>query len=103
MNPDLMSTDTGTETIEHIGTAMLEQLAEADVRSLTPEAARMFLQLGFNATHQRHVDDLSQRARQGTLNAAEGRELDEYIHIGSLLAILQSKARQALKRAGLSS
>ena len=102
-NPTLMATVTGTESAEHLGTAMLEQLAEVDVRDMSPETSRTFLQLGLTASHQKRLDDLSAKARQGTLTPDEGRELDESIHVGNLLAILHSKARQALKRAGLSS
>ena len=102
MNPELMATKTGTQRTENIGTAMLEQLAELDARSLSPETARSFLQLDFGRSHQERVDDLSVKAQRGTLTPAEGQELDEFIRVGDLLAILQSKARQALKHAGLS-
>ena len=64
---------------------------------LSSATARKFLELGFSAAHQKRFDALSAKARQGTLTPAEGRELDDFIHVGNLLAILQSKARQALK------
>ena len=97
-----MATTTDAARAEHIGTAMLAQLAEVDAHSLSPDTARTFLQLGFSRSHQRRVDALSEKARQGTLTPAEGRELDESIHVGNLLAILQSKARQAVKHVGYS-
>jgi hypothetical protein len=96
-----MATTTGTPRAEHIGTAMLEQLADLEARSLFPETARSFLRLGFGRPHQERVDVLSEKARRGVLTPAEGEELDEFIRVGNVLAILQSKARQALKRAGL--
>jgi hypothetical protein len=43
------------------------------------------------------MDELSESARNGTLSAAEEAELDSYIHVGNLLAVMQSKARQALR------
>jgi len=52
-------------------------------------------------SHQEQVDALSQKARAGSLTPAESAELDEFIRVADLLAILQSRARQALKRAGL--
>jgi hypothetical protein len=99
---EIMRTPTGTAKTGRIGTAMLERLAELDPSSFSPETARVFLQLGFSRAEQRRVDQLSERARQGSLTPDEEQELDESIHVGNLLAIVQSKARQALKRAGLS-
>jgi hypothetical protein len=40
---------------------------------------------------------LAERARKGSLTAEEVAELDSYLHVGSLLSILQSKARRLLK------
>lgn len=101
MNLELMAATTGTRQSEHIGTAMLEQLADLDARGLSPETARAFLGLGFDLSHQHRLNTLSENARRGSLTSAEGEELDEFIRVGNLLAILQSKARQALKNAGL--
>jgi hypothetical protein len=36
--------------------------------------------------------------REGRLSAEEQEELDNYVRVGDLLAILQSKARKLLKR-----
>jgi hypothetical protein len=41
--------------------------------------------------------DLSEKARQGELTADEQREIDNYERVGHYLAILQSKARMALR------
>ena len=43
------------------------------------------------------MNELSELARNGTLSAAEEAELDSYIHVSNLLAVMQSKARQALR------
>lgn len=85
-----------------VSLAMLEQIADLDATSLSPETARHLLELGFTPSHQEQVDALSQKAREGSLTPAERAELDEFIRVADLLAILQSRARQALKRAGLS-
>jgi len=52
-------------------------------------------------TYQQQLDVLSQKARAGSRTPAERAELDEFIRVADLLAILQSRARQALKRADL--
>ncbi len=102
MNPTLMATRTAPAKPESVGTAVLEQFAELDVRSLSPEIARKLLQFRFEAAHHDRVNVLSEKAQQGTLTSAEQDELDEYIRVGTLLGILQSKARQVLKNAGQS-
>jgi hypothetical protein len=85
-----------------VSMAMLEQIADLEAKSISPETARHLLELSFTDSHQEQVDALSQKARKGSLTPTERAELDEYIRVADLLAILQSRARQALKRAGLS-
>jgi hypothetical protein len=97
-----MASKAVTERSEPVGTAMLEQIAGLDARSISPETARQLLDLDFSRSHQEQVDALSQKAREGSLTPTERAELDEFIRVADLLAILQSRARQALKRAGLS-
>jgi len=81
---------------------MLEKIAGLDAKSISPETARQLLDLDFSRSHQEQVEALSQKAREGSLTPAERAELDEFIRVADLLAISQSRARQALKRAGLS-
>ncbi|HEV3166645.1 MAG TPA: hypothetical protein VGZ22_21650 [Isosphaeraceae bacterium] len=82
---------------------MLEQLAELDAETLSPETARTLLHLRFDPSHEERVEVLSAKAREGALLPSERDELDEFIRVADLLAILQSRARQALKNAGLPS
>ena len=44
------------------------------------------------------MNALAAKARQGALTPDEDDELTSYIRVGHLLGILQSKARQSLKR-----
>ena len=97
-----MATKTVAAKPEPVGTAMLERLAELDAKSISPGTARMFLDLRFSRSQQQRVDALSQKAREGSLTPTEGAELDEFIRVADILAILQSRARQALKHAGFS-
>ena len=92
-----MATRTGPTKFPAVGTAVLEQLAELDVRSISPETARKLLQFRFDYSHHERVNALSEKARQGTLTAVEQDDLDEYIRVGTLLGILQSRARQVLR------
>jgi hypothetical protein len=95
-----MATRVGTARTEHIGTALLEQLAALDAEGMSPETARRLLRLHFDSSHQRRLAALSEKAQEGTLSSSEEGELDEYIRVADLLAILQSRARRALKPAG---
>jgi hypothetical protein len=95
-----MTTKTAAAKPERVSTAMLEQIAGLDAKSISPETARHLLELSFSRSHQKQVDVLSQKARTGALTPAERAELDEFIRVADLLAILQSRARQALKRVG---
>ncbi len=95
-----MATQTAKSKPEPVGTAILEQLAELDVKSISPETARKLLQLRFDASHHERVRALSEMAQKGSLSPGEREELDEYIRVGTLLGILQSRARRALTKAG---
>ena len=95
-----MATRTGPTKSESVGTAVLEQLAELDVQSISPETARKLLQFRFDDSHHGRVNALSEKAQSGTLTPVEQDDLDEYIYVGTLVGILQSRARQVLKNAG---
>lgn len=72
-------------------------LIESDEAELSPEAARYLLSIKLPSKDEERVNELSAKARAGTLTEAEMQELDSYLHIGSLLAVMQSKARRLLK------
>jgi hypothetical protein len=97
-----MATKTG-KSRGRIGTALLEQLADLDAQSISPETAEKLLQLRFDSWHKRRVAGLLKKAQDGRLLPEEKDELDEYIRAADLLAVLQSRARQALKNAGRTS
>lgn len=70
----------------------------ADRPRLNVSAARSILALGFPDEDVERMNELSAKARAGKLSKAEDAELDEYVRVGFMLGILQSKARRALKR-----
>jgi hypothetical protein len=81
--------------------AILARIIQSDERELTPEIARFLLSMRLPSGDEERVNELSAKARAGSLTKAEARELDSYLHIGSLLAVMQSKARGHLKNADL--
>jgi len=65
--------------------------------NLSPAAARSILQLDFNPDDRDRMNTLAEKARAGKLSKKEDEELEVFIQVGHLLAIMQSKARQSLK------
>ena len=49
------------------------------------------------SSDEERVNELSAKARSGSLTDSEMQELDSYLHIGTLLGVMQSKARRLLK------
>jgi hypothetical protein len=78
--------------------AILARIIQADERDLTPDAARYLLSMKLPASDEDRVNELSAKARAGTLTEAETQELDSYLHIGFLLGVLQAKARGLLQK-----
>ena len=76
---------------------LARMLLESGEGDLSPEAARYLLSIKLPARDEDRVNELSAKARAGTLTESEQQELDSYLHIGSLLAVMQSKARRLLK------
>lgn len=80
---------------------ILGRLIMPQKSQLSPDAARSILELRFQSADQVKVDRLSTKAREGSLTPTERAELEEYIRVADLLAMLKSKARLSLKKAGL--
>jgi hypothetical protein len=79
---------------------VFSRIFEPDKPNLSAAAARSILALDFRAEDRARMNVLSAKARHGKLTKKEDAELETFIHVGNLLAILQSKARQSLKRNG---
>lgn len=65
---------------------------------LSPEAAREWLRLRLSNADMERVRQLSQKADDGALTQDEERELDTYLTVGSVLELLQAKARLSLRK-----
>ncbi len=81
-----------------IGIAILDQIVNLDAGSLSPATARELLDIDFRPAARARIKTLMAKAGEGRLSGVEQRELDEHLHVADLLAILHSKARQALNR-----
>src|SRR5258708_1743901 len=82
-------------------TTIWNRLFDPELNDLSPELARHILNVGFSQADNLRMDRLSSRARKGTLTPAERIEAEEYRRVGDIVALLQSKARQSLRKAGI--
>ena len=77
--------------------AILARVIESDPSAITPDVARYLLSMQLPPADEERVNELSAKARAGSLGESEAQELDSYLHIGRLLAVMQSRARRLLK------
>jgi hypothetical protein len=77
---------------------ILGRLLEPEKADLPPEVARHILALQFGAADRERMNELAEKARAGTLSAEEEGILENFRHVGRLLALMQSKARLSLKK-----
>jgi hypothetical protein len=78
--------------------AILARLIQIGEEELPQSAAEYLLSIRFGEGDTARMNELSELARQGKLTKDEQAELDSYVHVGNLLAVIQSKGRRALKR-----
>ena len=73
------------------------RLVRAHNRELSADLARFLLSINFGEEDEERMQELADRSSEGTLTSLERAEMDGYLHIANLLAVLQSNARIALK------
>jgi hypothetical protein len=66
--------------------------------ALEPAAAKALLAMKFNRHDVKRINDLSVLAQRGAITKDQADELDMYLNLGSMMTIMHSKARVALKR-----
>jgi hypothetical protein len=77
--------------------AIWDRILNAPSQPLPPGLAGFVLRLGFGDTDRDRMSELSERAQSGRLTDDEKAELETYCHATAFLAVLQSKARVALR------
>jgi hypothetical protein len=78
--------------------AILARLIRIEEQELSRGAAEFLLSIRFGDRDTARMNELSELARQGKLTGDDHAELDSYLHVGNLLAVMQSKGRRALER-----
>jgi hypothetical protein len=77
-------------------TLVLDKILEPLASALTPELARKIVDLRADAETQALIDILGDKANEGTLTEAERRQYETYVRAGTLVSILQAKARKLI-------
>ena len=85
-----------TETLLTEADILADVVAAGD-GDLSPDVARSILRWKFPRRSVSQMNRLVQRNRRGTITALERETLERYLRVGSLLNLLQAKARLSLK------
>lgn len=80
--------------------AILSRLIQMRQDDLSRGVAEYLLSFRFDDGDIARMDELAELGREGKLTNVELAELDSYLHVGNLLAVMQSKARRALNIPG---
>ncbi|HZT80435.1 MAG TPA: hypothetical protein VFA26_09440 [Gemmataceae bacterium] len=90
-----------TTTADHGGpleVAILARVLANGEGQFPPPLARYLLTLGFSDRDKARMHELAVRNQKDMLDPAEKEELFAYAKAGTVLSILKSKARRALKK-----
>jgi hypothetical protein len=86
-----------TQTPTSSEAAILSRVIQGSKVTLSPEAAKVFLELGFSEEDRKKMHELAVKNQHGKLSQEEERELDSYVRIGRFLDLLSAKAAKSLK------
>lgn len=76
---------------------ILADVIAADQGDLAPEVAKSVLKWKFTDQAISRLNQLADRNNKGTISQAEREELDRYLRVGSLINLIQAKARLSLQ------
>ena len=80
----------------HDSATLFRRVIDPDRGSMSPELARFVLDLDFPPDDHARFEELSAKAQVGGLTPEQAAELDTYLHVDNLLAILRLKAQRSL-------
>ena len=77
---------------------ILQRVIAPDEPTLEHDTATMLLGLDFPQEDRERMEWLADKARAGSLTAAEQVEIDSYERVGHFISLLRSKARTSLRQ-----
>jgi hypothetical protein len=78
---------------------ILSRVIGSENPDFTPEVARAILRLRFDSSDRDRMNELAAKARSGLLTETESAQLEAYLSVGSILDLMQAKARKTLAAA----
>jgi hypothetical protein len=82
--------------------SLLNRIFEPFGDAMTPETAARIVKMRADDEVQSRIDELADKCTEGQLTEEERHEYETYVRAIDFIAIMQSKARQVLKRNGSS-
>src|SRR4051794_31182092 len=76
--------------------AIWARVLESEQAGLSREAARSLLALTFDDRDRARMNELAAKNRDGTISAAERKDLESYVKVGDVLSLFHLKARRSL-------
>lgn len=89
--------------MDQIQTAILGRAINPEDASWSEAASRSILDIKLTPEDNNRRDFLADKAREGSLNEEEKRELDDYRGVGRILELMKAKAKISLKKAAIAS
>ena len=77
--------------------AVIDELLDPVSRCLTHDVAQRVAQLRAPESVQRRMEELAVKSSEGALSSQEHEEYQTYVTAGTLIAVLQSKARKLIQ------
>ena len=74
----------------------LDRFLEPLTEAFTPELARKLVELRANPQLQSHIEQLREKANEGTLTGEEEAEYKDFVEAVDVISIIQAKARRFL-------
>ncbi len=75
----------------------LDSLLDPFAGTLSRDAARFIAEFRADSATQAHVDELAEKANQGTASPQELAQYEQLVDAATLIGIMQAKARKALR------
>ncbi len=87
------------DTIDISESDILSEVLAVEQGDLSPEVAQSVLRWKFPSRTAKRITQLAQRNQRGTITTSERETLERYLRVGSLLNLVQAKARLSLQMA----
>jgi hypothetical protein len=87
-----------SKTARNSGVSILSRVLDFANGPLSPSTAQAFTSLKFPKSDERRMNQLAAKAQSGSLTDAERFEAEEYNSVSHLVAYLQAKSHQTVKR-----